>query len=208
MLAVAVSFAIFSLTQPARAEGTAKTADFDKYAQAYMAGLTSNQQQTNGGGNNSVTGGCEAPETQAAPASDGQAASYYKTKADLVKSVTNSYNNYMTNTTTLTNSYEKNINSKNTSSTNVDVSDSNGAVVTTNTSTSGDNENKVEVENKGSNNSSVIEDSFNKDSHDDVVVVKDSFNETENKTIIEDSFNKVEVNLNAGKEEHHPNQQL
>jgi len=213
MVAIAVSFAIFSLTQTASAEGTAKTADFDKYAQAYMAGLTSNQQQTNGSGN--VTGGCEAPETKEAPISDGQAVSYHKTKADLVKSVTNSYNNYMSNTTTLTNSYEKNINSKNTSSTNVDVSDSNGAVVTTNTSTSGDNENKVEVDNEDSNNSTVIEDSFNKDSHDDVVVVKDSFNETNTEieikkdtTIINDSFNKVEVELNTGKDEHHPKQHV
>lgn len=199
MVAVAFSFAIFSLTQTAKAEGTVKTADFDKYAQAYMAGFTANMQQNNGTNNNN--GGCSEPEAQAtAAASEGAPAP--KSHAELVKQVTNSYNNYMTNNMTVNKSYEKNINSNNTSSTNVVVKDSDGAVVSTNTSTSGDNENKTYVKNEDSNNDTDvdIEDSFNKDSHDKTVVVKDSFNETNTEikndtTVINDSFNKVEVVL-------------
>jgi hypothetical protein len=213
MIAIAVSFAIFSLTQTANAQSTAKTADFDKYAQAYMAGFTANMQQNNGTSTTNNGGSCSEPEAKAAPVESAPVAvSHHKAKAELVKHVTNSYNNYMTNTMTVNKSYEKNINSNNTSSTNVVVKDSDGAVVVANSSTSGDNENKVYVKNEDSNNDTDvhIEDSFNKDSHDKTVIVNDSFNETNTEvkndtTIINDSFNKVEVDL---VKPHYPEHQL
>lgn len=215
MIAIAVSFAIFSLTQTANAQSSAKTADFDKYAQAYMAGFTANMQQNNGTSTTNNGGGCAEPEAKAASAESAPVAvSHHQAKAELVKNVTNSYNNYMTNNMSVNKSYEKNINSNNTSSTTVEVKDSDGAVVSTNTSTSGDNENKTYVKNEDSNNDTDvhIEDSFNKDSHDKTVIVNDSFNEEKTEinhdtTIINDSFNKVEVDVDLAKP-HYPNHQL
>jgi len=236
IIAIAASFAIFTFSQTAKAESTASTADFEKYAQAYMAGFTANMQQTNGNNNG---GGCSDPQvmgahTTAAPAvsygqgeGDAQTVAYHKNKTPSVKNITNSYNNYMSNTTNITKSYEKNINSKNTtdsynkSSSVVVVKDSDGAVVSSNTSTSGDNKNKVDVENKNSNNdtkvTTVINDSFNKDSHDKTIVVKDSFNETNsttsnttnttnNTTVIDDSFNSIEIK-GGDKNHDHPKPQ-
>lgn len=208
IVAMAAAFAIFNFSQPARAESAATNADFEKYAQAYMAGFTANMSQTNGTNNNG--GGCNDPQvlgahTTSAPAGQGggQMAAYHKAKPDVVKHITNSYNNYMSNKTTVNNSYEKNINSNNKinsdnkSTSVVVVKDSDGAVVSTNTSNSGDNKNEVDVENKGSNNdtqvNTVINDSFNKDSHDKTVIVNDSFNKEEKTTVIKDSFNSVEI---------------
>jgi hypothetical protein len=222
MAAVPVSLAIFSAAQPAHAMQmpTAKDASYAQYAQAYTQGyLASTDGQT--------TGGCSEPQsTQAtdntAPAEVTAATAKphvmlvkankntaQLSKEEWTKNVTNSYNNFVTTNNTKTEVITKNSNntigSNNTSSSSVTVKDSNGAVVSNNTSAVGNNHSDTDVHNFASNNTTtntaIINDSFNKDSHDKTVIVKDSGNTTNttttnNTAIVNDSFNKDNHSLN------------
>ena len=217
MAAVPVSLAIFSAAQPAHAmqAPAATDAGYTQYAQAYTQGYLASTggqsvgtcsepqstQATDESASAEVTSATVKPQValaKAAPVS----------KEDWTKNVTNSYNNYVMASNTNIDVHTKNINSNNTVASNNTTSSSvavtgNGAVVSSNTATNGSNFSKTEVDNVASNNTAVVNDSFNSDSHDKKVIVKDSGNTTtttNNTTVVDDSFNKDDhsVDVNSG----------
>jgi hypothetical protein len=216
MAAVPVSLALFSNAQPAQAMQTqSPQADgYAQYAKAYTQGYLANSEQPQ-----TMGMGCSEPDSNTTSTPEAVATSYTQapkthssapmSHEEWTKNINNSYNDYVTTTNNTTEINTKNIasnntiGSNNTSTSSISVKDSNGAVVSNNTSAAGSNFSSTHVNNVASNNTAIVNDSFNKDSHDKTVIVKDSGNTTQttnNTSIINDSFNHKDktVNVNSG----------
>ena len=233
LAAVPVSLAFFSLSQPAFAQSQHQTSDKDNYAlyaQAYSQGFAAHADEVaptpaaqpknvsydNTCHEDSYGGSGEGSSSGQYTTMNAQASSKYMSAAEWKTAVTNSYNNYATNTVNNTKNVNSNnvTNSNNSSTSSVAVHDSKGVVVSSNTTVNGDIKSDTHVTYDDSNNETTTNDSYNTDSNNTVTQTSNSHNQTTttttntttNTSTIDDSFNNpvtTTINTTVEADDHH-----